>query len=141
MQPTLINGEYVSFDYPKGMRVVPKNSIGSPVVSVYDFSYNDIESWDLAISIFLVPSGKLSDNNAYQLREMNSAEYTQSTQVINGQSIIIMTDNTIGYYNKVAFLVHGQYQATISLSGDDQDGNTNLIKTLNMILNSWTWKP
>jgi hypothetical protein len=51
-----------------------------------------------------------------------------------------MTDKTITYYNKVAFLVRGSYQATISLSGDDQGGEGNLVKTLNMILGSWTWK-
>jgi hypothetical protein len=94
----------------------------------------------LAISIYLIPGGKLTDSNSYQVRAIKPSQYQQSSQIVKGQVVVIFSDKTITYYNKVAFLIHGSYQATISLSGDDQNGSGNLVKTLNMILNSWTWK-
>ncbi|HEY5268454.1 MAG TPA: hypothetical protein VII94_04985 [Candidatus Saccharimonadales bacterium] len=138
--PVLLSSQYVSFDYPKGLKIDSKNKPTGPIVDDYLFSYSDIEPWNLAISIYLIPLGGLSDNNAYQLRKINPTQYQQSTQVVNGQNVIIMSDKTISYYNKVAFLVHGSYQATISLSGDDQNGDSTLVNTLKMILSSWTWK-
>jgi len=140
MTPTLFSSQYASFDYPAILKKDHKNPSVNPVVDDYLFSYNDIESWNLAISIYLIPAGELVDNNSYQVREIHTDQYQQSTQLINDHNVIIMTDKTITYYNKVAFLVRGSYQATISLSGDDQGGEGNLVKTLNMILGSWTWK-
>jgi hypothetical protein len=140
MQPTLFSSSYVSFNYPAIFNKDLKNPPINPVVDDYLFSYNDIQPWDLSISIYLIPSGKLTDSNSYQVRAIKPSQYQQSSQIVKGQSVVIFSDKTITYYNKVAFLIHGSYQATISLSGDDQNGSGNLVKTLNMILNSWTWK-
>jgi hypothetical protein len=140
MSPTVFSSSYVRFDYPAILNKDLKNPPINPVVDDYLFSYNDIQPWNLSISIYLIPGGKLADNNSYQVREIKPSQYQQSSQIVKGQEVVIFSDKTITYYNKVAFLIHGSYQATISLSGDDQQGEGNLVKTLNMILSNWTWK-
>jgi hypothetical protein len=140
MSPTLFSSKYASFNYPTGLVMDSKNTTYMPVVDDYNFSYKDVQAWDLAITIFSVKSGSLSDNNAYIAREINPSQYLKTTQIVKGSSVVLMSDKTLGYYNEVAFLIHGSYQATISLSGADQNGNGTLITTLDMILNSWSWK-
>ncbi len=140
MSPKLFSSNYASFDYPIALKIDTKNTTHQPIIDDYNFSLQDIEPWNLAITIFSVPEGTLSGNNAFLVRQMNPAQYQQSSTIVNGTNVIMMSDKTITYYNEVAFLVRGSYQATISLSGNDSNGRGNLIKTMNMILDSWTWK-
>jgi len=74
------------------------------------------------------------------VRKAYPTKYSESTQVVNGQNVFMFSDQTISSYNKVAFLLHGSYQATISLSGDDPSGQVILASTLTMILSTWAWK-
>jgi hypothetical protein len=140
LAPKLLTGKYATFNHPTGLTQVANNKIVTPVVATYNFSYRDIETWDLAIDIILVPSGKLTDNSSYQVREINPATYQQSQLNLNNHIITVMTDRSASGYSKVAFLVHGQYQATISLYGDDASGFKYLDLTLNMVLSSWHWQ-
>jgi len=138
--PTLFTSPYVSFSYPSILKKDLANKPINPVVDEYLFSYIDIESWNLAITIYSIPGGAFSDNNAYQVRKAYPTKYLESTQVVNGQNVFMFSDQTISSYNKVAFLLHGSYQATISLSGDDPSGQVILASTLTMILSTWAWK-
>ena len=117
LRPKTATGTYAHFNYPSGLTKDKSNAITPPVVAIYDFSYRDIESWDLAISIAIIPSGQLSDNNAYQFRKINPSTYQASQLVLNHTAIPVMTDKTVSGFSKVAFLIQGQYQATHFLTG------------------------
>ncbi len=132
--------QYVSFKYPKFLKVVSNYKFYPPVVDEFNYSYLDIESWDLSISIYHFGSSSLQDNNAYQFRLENPSIYVPSTEVVNEQNVVIFSDQSMGGFNKIAFLVNGTYQATISLTGDDQSGQAPLQKTFDLILSNWHWK-
>lgn len=140
MTPQVFVDNYASFSYPKGLTTVAPSRFGPPVVAIYDLTYRDIQTWRLAVSIVRIPSGNLSDNNAYQFRRINPAKYAESHVHLNGQNVTIMTDTTAGGFSQVAFLVHGQYQAVVSLYGDDPRGTEGLQTTFSMILGSWRWQ-
>ena len=139
LTPTPGGGRYASFSYPAALHQVANSQIVTPVVAIYDFSHSDVESWNLAIEILQIPSGRLADNTSYQLRKIKSQQYQESHVVINNQTIDIMTDKTVGGFSQVAFLVHGPYQATVSLYGDDSSGVGSLQSTFNMVLQTWHW--
>ena len=137
--PTPGGGRYASFSYPSIMQQVANSKLITPVIAIYNYSYRDVESWKLAIEVLQIPSGQLTDNNSYQTRKLNPQQYQESHETINSQMIDVMTDKTVGGFSKVAFLVHGQYQATISLYGDDPSGVDILQKTFDMALGNWHW--
>ena len=139
LSPTPGGGRYASFSYPSIMQQVVSSKLITPVVAIYNYSYRDVESWKLAIEVLQIPSGQLADNNSYQTRKLNSQQYQESHETINSQVIDVMTDKTVGGFSKVAFLVSGQYQATISLYGDDPSGVDILQKTFDMVLGNWHW--
>jgi hypothetical protein len=139
LRPEPISGTYVSFSYPRGLTRTADSKLIGPVVAMYNFSHHDVESWNLAIEILVIPSGQLADNNSYQLRKINPNTYQESHITVNNQLIDIMTDKTAGGFSKVAFLVHGQYQATVSLYGDDANGLGDLQSTFTMVLGTWHW--
>ena len=131
---------FVTIGYPKFLKIVPNYKFYLPVVDEFNYSYPDIESWDLSISIYHFGSSSLQDNNAYQFRLENPNIYSPSTEVVNGQNIVIFSNQSMGGFNKIAFLINGTYQATISLIGDDQSGQAPLQKTFDLILSNWHWK-
>lgn len=139
MTPSVFVDDYATFSYPKGLTTVAPSKFGPPVVAVYNLTYRDIQTWRLAVSIVRVPSDSLYDNNAYQFRKINPSKYAESQLRINGQNVRIMTDTSASGFSQVAFLVHGQYQAIISLYGDDPRGTSGLESTFTMILSSWHW--
>jgi hypothetical protein len=139
LKPVEVSGSYVSFTYPAALSVSPNSKIAAPTVAMYNYSYRDIEPWKLAIDILNIPSGRLIDNNAYQFREVYPQTYSQSDIEINGTNVVIMEDKTSIGFSKVAFLVNGVYQATISLQGNDSGGTANLEATFLQVLNSWRW--
>lgn len=139
LSPKAVNGQYVSFSYPTGMTVEANSKIVAPVMAMYNYSYRDIESWNLAIAILYIPSGNLSDNNAYQYRKINPDTYQETQTTINGKTIPVMSDSSAVGFSKVAFLVNGHYQATVSLIGNDSDGLNSLQSTFDQVLNTWTW--
>jgi hypothetical protein len=138
LTPKPYNGNYMSFNYPVSLKAAANNKLVTPVVAMANFSYPDIASWNLAIDIIQVPSGTLSGNNSYQVRQINPAVYQQSMITIHGKPITVMTDTQATTFSKVAFLIDGQYQATVSLYGNDFNPDY-LTKTFMMILSSWVW--
>jgi hypothetical protein len=139
LTPTPGGGRYASFNYPAALNQTASGKLVTPVVAAYEYSYRDVESWNLAIDILLIPSGQLTDNNSYQVRKINPQQYQESHVTVNNQSIDVMTDKTVSGFSKVAFLIHGQYQATVSLYGDDPSGVGDLQSTFNMVLDTWHW--
>lgn len=139
MSPKSITNPYVSFSYPAALTQTANGGLTSRQVAAYTFMYRDIQTWNMAIEVVMIPSGNLSDNNGYQFRKVNPQIYQESQINVNNQPVTIMTDSTYGGFSKVAFLVHGQYQAAVSLYGDDPNGLSNLNRTFSMILKSWQW--
>lgn len=139
LTPVPVQGSYAGFDYPRGLNRVADNPLVPPVLAMYNFQHRDVESWQLAIAILSIPSGNLGDNNAYQFRKTKPDTYRLSYLTIRGQQVPVMSDLSAGF-SKVAFLVHGPYQASISLHGADAEGVGPLDSTFMMVLNSWQWR-
>jgi hypothetical protein len=139
MTPTPGGGLYASFNYPAALSQVVGGETIAPTLVNYDYSYRDIESWNLEIIIYTNPSGNLTNDSPYTYRQLHPAIFQESKTTINHQPVDIMTDKTAAGFGKLAFLIHGQYQATISLTGNDANGVDDLQATFNMVLNSWRW--
>jgi len=131
---------YVSFDYPSIMIANQPQPPTLPIVDNIVFSYPDAQSWLLAVEIYKIPSGNLSDNSSYEVRIINPTTYLLTQSTINGKSVPIFTDTTSSGYSRVAFLISGNYQASVSLFGNDASGTTPLANTMAMVLNSWQWQ-
>ena len=140
MTPTPGGGLYASFNYPAALtQVVSSHNTATPNTVTYSYTRQDVESWDLEIVIFVNPSGQLTNDSAYTYRKMHPQEFQDTQTVINGQNIDVMTDKAAPGFSKLAFLIHGKYQATVSLYGNDADGTAGLQATFNMVLQSWHW--
>jgi hypothetical protein len=139
MYPVTVSNNYISFRYPKLLKPT-QTSLVSGEVAAYTFMHRDIATWNMAVEVMPLPNGGLQGNSAYEMRKSEPATYTESTFTKNGQSVDVMTDTSYGGFSKVAFLTHGQYQATISLFGDDSGGTNALQQTFNMIIDSWKWR-
>jgi hypothetical protein len=139
LTPTPGGGRYVSFNYPAALEQTVSSQLVTPDVASYDYTYHDIESWNLEIVVFTNPSGQLTNDSPYTYRKAHPDIYQESQASFNNQAVDIMTDKTAEGFSKVAFLIHGQYQATVSLYGDDAAGPGYLQTSYNMVLNSWHW--
>jgi hypothetical protein len=137
--PIVASGPLVSFNHPASLQTAKSSRLVNPVVEKHDFIYRDVETWLLAIEVLHIPSGKLSDNGSYTFCKTYSNIYQESEVTYNGHPIIVMSDKTVGGFKKIAFLVHGQYQAEISLYGNDVGGEAKLQTTFDMIINTWHW--
>jgi hypothetical protein len=137
--PLVIVNRYFNFDYPAIMTPTPTTLV-SGEVAAYTFVHHDIATWNLAIEVVPDPSDLLSSNSGYEYRKINPQVYQESTVTIHNQPIHIMTDTTYGGFSKIAFFVYDNYQASVSLYGDDTNGLNALNDTFNMILNSWQWQ-
>ncbi len=139
-KPVQYSDKFISFNYPSSLVTGSTSTLVFPSVDKVNFTYRDVVTWSLAIEVLNIPNGQLNSNSGYQVRKINPTKYQQSNLDLNNNSGVVMTDKSVGEYSKVVFLVHGPYQASISLTGDDLNGNTNLDKTLNMIVSSWQWR-
>jgi hypothetical protein len=139
LNPVYVKSNYVSYQYPALLARNKDSPLVYPMVEMFNYSYRDIQTWYLAIDILNITSGTISGNSAYDYRKLNPDKYSETTRVINGKPVVIFTDNTVGGFSKLAILVNGSYQATISLEGDDSNGTDGLQQTFDMILQSWQW--
>lgn len=133
-------GTYVSFNYPNKLNQVANDKLALPILEQFNYRYHDIESWHLAIDIMKNPGGNVTTMSDYKFRKTKPEIYKESTETLNGQKIVIMTDTSAGGFSKVAFLDSGTTAATISLTGDDPSGTNLLAKSFDMVLASWQWK-
>ena len=132
---------YASFTYPKSLSAAPSGRIAPPIVASYVLRYHSTpRTCNLAVTITRVPSGRLSDNNAYQFRRVHPEVYKESSETFNGVRAAVMTDTTATGFSKVGFLVDGEYQAAVALYGNDQSGPADLQATFAMIMGSWHWQ-
>lgn len=139
-KPTDVQNEYFNFAYPAAMSPETEQPLTGSEIATYSYTYRDIESWQLTITVLNLPAPPLNNDSAYLFRAQHSEEYKPSTETVNGQSVRIMTDTEAGGFSEIAFLQHDTEVANISLLGNDSSGTAILNKTFSQILESWTWK-
>ena len=139
MAPATVASDFARFSYPRGMAVWTPQAPHFPTLASYNLTYRNLTAWNLSVSVIAVPTGNLYDNNAYRFRLVNPQAYSESRATYNGVPVTIMTDTTTGGYARVGFLVHGKYQAVVSLTGEDRGNATDLQSTFAMVLSSWRW--
>jgi len=140
VEPVAVQNAYATFTYPRGMSAAPAVRPSGSTLAVYNWMHPDIQTWRLAVSVMSVPSGSLSDNNAYLFRARYPNRFSESELTVQGRSVTVMTDKTSSGFSKVGFLRHGQYQAVVSLYGDDQYGISDLETAFAQVLGSWQWR-
>ena len=133
------NNAFVTFQYPAawmpGIVQLPQ----SPILSNTMLVGHDAALVRMAVTILRVPSGRLEDNGAYQLRLSQPQTYTADQIIVQGVTVPAMRDHTAPGYSTVVFLMHGEKQAVISLSGIDLIGHEPLERTLREVLQNWQW--
>jgi hypothetical protein len=138
--PVEVSGSLISFSYPKFMSVyTAAQKQNYPILASYEYSYYDIKTWVLAVTIIKLVSGSLSADSTYYADQLNPSVYSQTTDTVNGKSYTVMTDQDDIGFNKVAFSLNDGMSAEIGLIGEDNLGTTNLQKTFNMVLASFSW--
>lgn len=139
-QPILVDGTYAKFSYPGGMQ--PMTGMEGPMgeeVAVYNYKMPDTVPWHLAITINHLHEPGLSYDTNFLVRKNHPDQYQQSTLTANGNTFTVMTDTQAGGFAKVAFVLHGDLSADISLTGDDSSGDTTLAQAFQQVLTAWRW--
>jgi len=138
--PVPVKNAYVSFAYPRAMSVyTAAQKQNYPTLAAYEYSYKDIRTWIMAVSVNQLMSNSLHADSSYNFRLLNPQIYQHSTVTFNNNTFQVMTDTTFIGFNKVAFSLHNGMSIDISLLGNDNLGTTNLQKVFNMVLASFTW--
>lgn len=139
-EPVAVKGAYVSFSYPASMSVYTAAQKQSyPIVEAHLYSYYDIKTWLLSITITKLASDSLSADSAYHADQLNPSAYSPSTVVLNNKSYKVMTDKDAIGFNEIAFALNGGMSAEISLIGNDNLGVSSLQKTFNLVLATFSW--
>jgi hypothetical protein len=139
--PVNVNGTNISFSYPQALAVDPAAQKPTyPILESYVYKYSDIETWLLAISIIHLESNNLTGDSGYYSRLQDPAEYSQSSVTLSGKTYIVMSDKSAVGFSEIAFTMHNGMAADISLLGNDALGTSELQKTFNMVLSSFSWK-
>lgn len=138
--PVEVRGTQVSFSYPTFMSVYSAaQKPAYPILASYEYSYYDIKTWLLNITVTKLNADSLSADSSYYADLLTPSEYSQSTVKINGKSYVVMTNkDALGFY-EVAFSLNNSRSAEIALIGNDDSGTANLQKTFNMVLSSFSW--
>jgi len=131
-------GKTANFQYPDTLHQTKADSLSSGDIEKFSFVNPSIPPWNLAVQIRKLPSGLLTDDGSYNLRRVHPEQYHEQKQMVNNQSIIIMTDQS-GGYAKVAFLVHSGLVAEISLSCGSSADLASLDTALATVINTWHW--
>jgi hypothetical protein len=140
-QPIAVSNAYARFTYPGTMQ--PITGMQGPtgeIVAIYNYKMTDVVPWHLSITINLLHESGLTYDSAYLLRKNHPAQYQPSTVTVDNNTFTVMTDTQAGNFSKVAFTLHGDLSADISLTGDDANGDTTLAQAFQQVLHSWQWQ-
>jgi hypothetical protein len=136
-----VSNSYFNLNLPAGY-VAQSQSIGQSG-NLYTQTIIGTSTNGSQIVAIAITSGDLASNPSYVLRTSKPGEYIPTTNMIAGQKVTVFTDNQTS--NVVAFWPHGQYLATISVSGGYVDvssgGSQNPEMTvLSNLLSGWQWR-
>jgi hypothetical protein len=130
--------KYISYDYPKGMTPQPQSPIASPYLQEDSYHAADTQTWILVVTVSNPPGAVVTGDSGFAFRVSNPTIYKQSSETVNGQKVIIMTDTTENF-GKIAYIMHGSELATISLYGSDNAGPAPLQSAFNQTVASLHW--
>jgi hypothetical protein len=140
-QMVSVSGTYASFVYPGTLQQM--TGLDGPTggeLAVYNYKKPDVVSWHLAITITRLNEPVLTSDGAYLLRKSHPEQYQSSTATYGSNTYTIMTDTQASGFSKVAFALHGDISADISLTGDDSSDGSTLTQTFQQVLQSWQWQ-
>jgi len=139
--PHAVTGSYISFAYPKLLSVdTTAQKPQYPILESHVYKYNDTGSWLLAIAVTDLQSDSLKADSSYYARLLNPTEYRLSTVIVKNNSFQVMTDTQAVGFSKVAFSLHNNMSADISLNVNDDSGTANPQKAFNIVLGSFIWR-
>jgi len=137
--PVPVHNAYFSFSYPASMHAYAQQPVKAPELADYSYGYQDIESWQLAVSAQTLAETSLSQDSSYIYRTQHADQYQLSNTTINGYPVAIITDTKAAGFSKVAFMLHGSEVIHISLYGNDTSGISMLNNVFTQILHSVQW--
>ena len=114
-------------------------SVTAPTLASYNYIKADILTWHLAINFTHLVAPNLSDDSSYLIRKDNPSEFTPSTITYGNNTFTVMTDNAGDGFGEAAFILHGDTDAIISLTGNDAAGTSGLDTAFQLVLKSWQW--
>lgn len=140
-QPIAVSNAYARFSYPGTMQVMAgaEGPMGDEV-AVYNYKMSDVVPWHLAITINHLQEPELTYDSSYLLRKNHPTEYRASTATSGSNTFAVMADTQAGGFSKVAYSLHGDLSADISLTGDDASGDSTLAQAFQQVLQSWQWQ-
>lgn len=141
--PSLIpvSNVYASFSYPDSL--YPEQNAPtaeSPVLASYNYVKPDIQTWVLAVDFTQLKSPSLNMDSSYVIRKVNPAEYQESNVTYGNNTFIVMNDTVAVGFSETAFILRGDMDATISLTGNDAIGISGLETVFQQVLQSWKWQ-
>jgi hypothetical protein len=140
-KPVTVNGAYASFSYPDSMHSEASTQASNKTeLATYVYAKSDIESWRLAIAITQLESPSLDSDDSYTGRVDEPSEYKETTVTYGNNTFMVMTDLDAEGFGEVAYILHGNTDATIALTGDDASGTSGLETTFQQVLQSWQWR-
>lgn len=135
-----VSGTYANFSYPDSMH--PMTGAQGPagnVLATYNYLKTDVETWHLAINVTHLGASSLSSDGDYVIRKDNPSEYQESTITYGGNTFTVMDDTYTTGFGEVAFILHGDMDATIALTGNNASGISGLDTAFQQVLQSWQW--
>lgn len=136
-----IQTPYFNLALPVGYRQQASQTVSGLLYQQTIIKSSTSGSLVIAIGLSSLGAG-LSDNSAYRLRTQDLGRYKITNQSVRGESVVIANDAQTAAV--VAFWVHGDRLATISVSSGLQDpaANDNIdeIKALQPLLEAWHWQ-
>jgi hypothetical protein len=137
----VVHGTYANFTYPSLLSPLKyKQAPSGSELAIYTYTKEDIQSWQLVITINTLHQAALSSDTGYALRLNQPSRYHATTINDGKNTFVIMTDTQATSFSKVAFALHGNMSADISLYGDDPLGDASLANTFREVLRSWQWQ-
>ncbi len=137
--PVTVHDAYISFSHPESLTPRTSQAPHAQELDAYSFGYRSGEPWSLTVSVYQLAGPTLRDDSAYNLRVQQPGRYRETVEHIKGKPVIVFADMQSYGFADVAFLLHGDKSADISLSADDPNALKELSETFSQVLQSWQW--
>lgn len=138
--PVAVSGTYASFTYPSIFTPLKPLPISGNILAIYSYEHRELVTWQLTITINLLPGNSMKDDSSYYSMLENPTRYNESTETVNGNPVIIMTNLESGGFDKIAYIFHGFNSVDISLNSEDAQDADEEQAALNEVVSSWQWK-
>jgi hypothetical protein len=137
-----ISNKYFSLPLPAGY--AQQANVATPTGLLYAETIINSGAYGsliIAVSLETMPDGGLTNDSSYQLRASQPANYSLTTEQVDGETIHIANSSQTAAV--VAFWPHSNYIAVLSVSsGDDSppsDNNSDELRALAPLLSAWQW--